>query len=285
MRRPQEILPQQEALSAVRELTSVFEGIASLRISQIKNQVLQAQQFFEALWNIYTQIRVDTKFRYGRSQSGAKVIDKELIIIITAEGGLSGDIDQKLIDLMLKNYNKDKNDVIVVGHHGAQQLTQAKIPLQNYFKMPENDQNINTEQIIQEVQRYRTTTIYYQSYVSLMVQEVKRITLSVAVQEKGQNVKEGEEIISEDTYIFEPSTYSVVDHLERSMLQIAVSEVVLESKLAQYASRFKAMSVAHNKADESMASLTLMYNRSVRATKDERLREIMNAMHKAKVAV
>ena len=50
------------------------------------------------------------------------------------------------------------------------------------------------------------------------------------------------EMINEWTYIFEPSTYAVVAHLERSMMQIAVSQLILESKLAQYAARFRAMS-------------------------------------------
>ena len=34
------------------------------------------------------------------------VIDKELFIVVTAEGGFSGDIDQKLIDWMIKSFDK-----------------------------------------------------------------------------------------------------------------------------------------------------------------------------------
>jgi F0F1-type ATP synthase gamma subunit len=68
-------------------LTGIFEGIASMKIAQIKNQVLQSQEFFDELWNIYTQLRVDAIFHFGRQTSKEKVIDKELFIIITAEGG------------------------------------------------------------------------------------------------------------------------------------------------------------------------------------------------------
>jgi ATP synthase F1 gamma subunit len=264
------------------ELTSVFEGLASMRISQIKNQVLEAQNFFNELWNIYTQLRVDSMFRFGRSQAAHAVINKELYIIITAEGGFSGDIDQKLIDLVLKTYDKEKHDIVVIGHHGAVQLAQRGISFKKYFKLPEKDMNINSEPIIAEVQKYTATTVYYQTYISLMVQDVKRISLSSAVQQKGQNVKKGQEIISEDTYIFEPSTFAVVDHLERSMLQIAVSQVILESKLAQYASRFRAMSSSHTRADELFSDLSLAYNRSIRSVKDERLKEIINGLRKVR---
>lgn len=284
MKRPAEIEHDEAAMATMVELTSVFEGIASMRIAQIKNQVLQATKFFNDLWHIYSQLRVDSLFRFGRSQSATTVIDKELYIIITAEGGFSGDIDQKLIMLMLKSYDKEKNDIIVIGHHGAIQLAQRGVSFKKYFKLPVKDQNINVSPIIKEVQQYRNTSVFYQEYASLMVQDVKRIGLSTAVQQQGASSEKSSEIISETNYIFEPSTYAVVDHLERSMLHIAVSQLILDSKLAQYASRFRAMSASHERSDEAKAELHLEYNRAKRAIKDERLKEIINGLRKAKVA-
>lgn len=284
MKRPVEIEREEGDMATLVKLTSVFEGIASMRIAQIKNQVLQATQFFDELWHIYSQLRVDSLFRFGRGQSEENIIDKELYILITAEGGFSGDIDRRLIKLMLQSYDKDKHDIIVIGHHGALQLVQAGVSFKKYFKLPAKDQNINVSPIIREVQRYRSTTVFYQEYVSLMVQDVKHIGLSAAVQEQGKDISSGEEIISEATYIFEPSTFDVVDHLESSMLQIALSQVILDSKLAQYASRFRAMSVSHTKADESKADLHLEYNRARRAAKDERLKELVNGLKKVRTA-
>lgn len=283
MSRAQEIERQTRTMGTMVEISSIFEGIASMRIAQIKNQVLQATEFFNALWHIYSQLRVDSLFRFGRGKDEESIIQKELFIVITAEGGFSGDIDQKLIHWMLKQYNKEKNDIIVIGHHGAVQLAQNGVSFKKYFKLPSKDQNINVTPIVKEVQNYKTTAVFYQEYVSLMVQDVKRIELSSAVAEQGKNAKKGEEIISEANYIFEPSTYDVIDHLERSMLQIALSQVILDSKLAQYASRFRAMSAAHDRADESLSELQLLHNRAKRAVKDERLKEIINGMRKAGV--
>src|ERR1700751_5787609 len=124
MKRPNEIAREEASRATLVQLTSVFEGIASMRIAQIKNQVLQSTKFFDELWDIYSQLRVDTLFSFGRDRDDIDVIDKELLIIITAEGGFSGDIDQKLVQLMLKEYDKDKHDIIVIGHHGAMQLAQ-----------------------------------------------------------------------------------------------------------------------------------------------------------------
>ncbi len=268
-------------MATLVELTSAFEGIASMRIAQIKNQVLQSTKFFDELWAIYSQLRVDSLFNFGRGKAEGTVIPKELYIIITAEGGFSGDIDQKLVHLMLETYTPEKNDIIVIGHHGAMQLAQRGITYKKYFKLPNKDQNINVTPIIREVEQYASTKMFYQEYVSLMVQDVKRIELSSAVREKGSASERPEDIISEDTYIFEPSTYAVAAHLERSMMQIAVSQLILNSKLAQYASRFRAMTGSHQRADESRADLHMEFNRARRAIKDARLKEIINGMKKA----
>ncbi len=282
MKELSEVANQEAAMQTLVSLTGAFEGIASMRISQIKNQVLQATEFFHELWHIYSQLRVDSKFRYGRSQSKYEVIDKDLYILITAEGGFSGDIDQKLIDLMLKTYDPNKHDIVVIGHHGAIQLVQRGVGYKKYFKLPIEDQNINVGPIINQVQRYKATKVYYQQYVSLFVQDVRRIELLSVVQEQGKKAEKKEEVITEANYIFEPGTFEVVGHLEQSMLHIAMSQLILDSKLAQYASRFRAMTSSRQKADESRQEIHLLYNRTKRASKDERLKEVINGLRKVR---
>ena len=280
----QELEKEKQGISAMVEISSIFEGIASMKIAKIKNQVLQANEYFDALWKIYTQLRVDTLFRFGRNEGSEDLIDKELFIVITAEGGFSGDIDQKLIRYMLEHYDQNKHDIIVIGHHGAVQLAQKNINFKKYFKLPEKDQNINVEPIIKYVQQYKNASVFYQQYVSLMVQDVKRIELSKAVADQGKKIEKGDEVISETNYIFEPSTFAVVGHLERSMMQIMVEQLILDSKLAQYASRFRQMSASHQMADEQLDDATLRYNRARRGIKDERLKEIINGLRKARTA-
>ena len=278
MSRLQEVAERRVAMGTILNLTSVFEGLASMRIAQVKNQVLESQKFFSDLWQIYSQLRVDSLFRFGRGES-EEVIKKQLYIIITAEGGFGGDIDQKLIKYMLEHYDPAKNDIIVIGHHGAMQLIQGGISFKKYFTLPTRDKNINVQPLVQEVRRYESTAVYYQAYVSLMVQEIKRIELQSAVAQEAKRVQDDtEDVISELTYIFEPSTYDVVAHLERSMMQIALSQVILDSKLAQYASRFRAMSMANDKADELSKDLTMLFNRTKRRIQDERLKEMINGL-------
>jgi ATP synthase F1 gamma subunit len=276
-----ELEAEKETMVTMVELTSAFEGIASAHIAQIREQVLKSQQFFGDLWRIYTQLRVDGLFRFGRDrESGSKLINKELLILITSEGSFSGDIDQRLVAKAVKYYDASKHDVIIIGHHGALMLSQKDIPFIRSFKTPERDMNINTSPIVNEVQKYASTTVFYERYNSLMSQSIESVRLSRVVMEMGNSIKDGEEVINEKTYIFEPNTYAVVAHMERSMMQISLREFILESKLAQYASRFRAMSVAKSRATETLDDVTLLYNRARRHVKDERLKEVLNGLRK-----
>jgi ATP synthase F1 gamma subunit len=277
--RLQEVAEQRLAMDTIVNLTSVFEGLASMKIAQVKNQVLSSQQFFSEIWDIYRQIRVDSLFRFGRTDD-KDIIKKQLVMVITAEGGFSGDIDQKLIRWMLETHDPEKQDIIVIGHHGALQLIQAKVGFKKYFTLPSRDTNINVHPLVAEVSKYQSTVVYYQTYVSLMTQEIKRIELQTAVAQQAVAVGDDkpEEVISESTHIFEPSAFDVVAHLERSMTEIALGQVILDSKLAQYASRFRAMSMAKDKSNEMSNDLRLVFNRTKRRIQDERLKEMTNGL-------
>ncbi len=285
MRRPQEIEKERIAMSSIVQLTGAFEGIASAHIARIKTQVQQSEVFFKELWATYTALRVGKEFHAGHAQKGAE-INKELIIIITAEGSLSGDIDQRLIDTMLEAYSKDTHDLIVVGHHGLVLLDQRNITPKEAYHLPEQGkEGEDVEKIVQEVQRYKGTTVYYQAYLSLMNQEIKKIALSAAVQERGESLEGSgalDELITDVNYIFEPSVPAVVDYMEQSMLGVALSEVILESKLAQQASRFRAMSAARTRAKDSESDLVLQFNHAGRSLKDERTKEIVSTVLRQK---
>lgn len=283
MRQLADISRERDTMLTMVELTEAFEGIASMRIAQVKDQTQRSAKFFAELWGIYNQIRVDELFHFGRSQSVANPIDKELLILVTSEGSFSGDLDERLIKKALSYYKPDRNDIIVIGHHGAVQLVQSGVFYVRNFKMPERNNNINVTPIVKEVLNYASTKVYYQQYVSLMDQIISELQLASAVMDRGKGIAKPDEVISEQNYIFEPSAYAVVDHLERSMMQITISEVILESKLAQYASRFRAMTVASDKANESLSDATVLFNQAKRHLKDERLKEVMNGLREGSI--
>lgn len=281
MRRPLEIRAEEASVRSVVSLTSALESLSSMQIAKTKNKVIISNQFFDEVWNIYKQIRVDVLFNFGR-QIDEKPIDKELLILITAKGGLSGDIDQKLIRKVIERYDETKNDVLVIGHHGLIKLKQAHIDATYYFDLPERDY-VNVDPLMALTRKYAKSRIYYQDYISLSQQEIKDVDLSEVVSSKGRvadMATVGDDMVTEKTYIFEPSSYAVAAYLEDSILRLTISQFIYDSRLAQVASRFKAMSAAKERSIENASTLHLEYNRSKRNQVDTRLKESLAGLKK-----
>lgn len=281
MRRPLEIKAEEAAARSVVSLTSALESISSMQIAKTKNKVLISNQFFDEVWNIYKQIRVDVLFNYGRVID-AVPIDKELLILITAKGGLSGDIDNRLIRKFMEHYDEKKNHVLVIGHHGVTKLKQAHVDHNYYFDLPEHDY-VNVDPLMDIIRKYAKSRIYYQNYISLSQQEIKDVDLSEVVSSKGRVADlaaVGNDMVTEKTYIFEPSSYAVAAYLENSILRLTISQFIYDSRLAQVASRFKAMSAAKERSISNAAGLHLEFNRAKRNQVDTRLKESMSGLKK-----
>jgi F0F1-type ATP synthase gamma subunit len=171
---------------------------------------------------------------------------------------------------------------VVIGHHGAQQLDQQKIKYNIYFDMPKKDY-INVEPLMLEIKKYRKSRVFYQSYTSLTQQEIKDLDLGEVVSRMGKIVDldtVDEEKITERNYIFEPSPYAVTSHLETSILRLTLAQFIYDSRLAQLASRFKAMTAAKERAVETSNELHMQYNRAKRAMVDVRLKESLAGLKK-----
>ena len=276
----QAVTIQKEAgqVGTVSELTSVFESIASMRIGKIKDKVTRSTLFFEELWDIYTQLRIDPAEHFnGR---GAPKRDKpNIYLVLTSDAGLSGDIDQRIVATVLENYDPKTTDLIVIGAHGATQFVQNHTKIHRYFRLPDVDQAIDVSPIVAELAGYKTPTVWFQRYVSLSVQEVGRIDLIHRVQALGGDAEKNREFISPRDYLFEPNVDEVVSYLENVMMEIALSQLILESRLAQYASRFTAMSAAKKRSNEMKLQLIMAFNRAKRGEADDRIKEIVNAMN------
>lgn len=281
MRRPLEIKLEENSMRTVVSLTSALESISSMQIAKTKSKVLISNQFFDEVWNIYKQIRVDVLFNFGR-QKGETPINKELLILITAKAGLSGDIDQRLVKKFAEYYNEADHDVLVVGQHGALKLRQARMSYDYYFDLPESDY-INVDPLMDIIKKYERSRIFYQNYVSLSQQEIKSVDLSEVVSSKGRVADLDtlhHEHISEKTHIFEPGAYQVAAYLENSILRLTIAQFIYDSRLAQVASRFKAMTAAKERSVESADELRTEYNRAKRYVVDTRLKESLAGLKK-----
>lgn len=277
MKRALNIQSELQQVNTIQGLTGVFENIASIKIARIRNRVVASKEFFAVLWQTYSAIRIEAGARTTQRQS----MQRDVFVAITAEGKLSGSVDEQVIEAMLKEYQSRQNtDIVVIGMHGVSQLERRHVPIAKSFHMPAGDEDISVAEVIDELAHYRRINVFYQTYDSLRVQKVTSIELHSTVKELGSDVEEGTEVVSSRDYIFEPDLDRIVDYLESVMLGVALIQIIMESKLAQYASRFNSMSAGKQRAGVLANEYSHQFYRARRAENDERLKEMMKVVRR-----
>lgn len=274
MRRANLIEKESVQITTVKDLTGVFESIASTQVAKVKNKVLLSNNFFELLWSRYKSIRMDPETQMINHDMSAEK-KRKAFIIISAEAGLSGDIDQRLIETMLQDYIEADTDIIVLGSHGANMLTQRGIKFVRYFQVPESDKYIDVSPVIDAILPYSKVVVYYEDYVSLGVQDIKSIDLMSSMRDMSHEVDSEQEVMTAEDTIFEPSLDEIADEMEMTMMTLTMSQTILDSSLAQAASRFSAMAVAKKRANELLTAYRLEYNHAKRSESDRRMREVL----------
>lgn len=279
MRRASAVEKESQQITTVEDLTGVFESLASTQVAKVKNKVELSKEFFRLLWSRYSSIRFNPTTQITNRNATDRA-SKKVFVIISAEAGLSGDIDQRLIETMLQHFDINTTDIVVLGTHGANQLTQRGIGFKRYFQVPETDKYINVKPVIESISDYSQVIVYYEEYVSLGVQEIKTIDLISHMRTMSEDVEPGEDIMTDQDTIFEPSLDEIADQMESTMMTLALSQTILESSLAQAASRFNAMVVAKKRASELLTDYKLEFHRAKRSESDRRLREVLVSLKK-----
>lgn len=276
MRRASTVEKEAEGINTVKDLTSVFESLASTRVAKVRNKVKLSEEFFQLLWKRYSSIRIDPSERITNRPVDENV--KKVFVIISAEAGLSGDLDRHLIETMLRDYDKETTDIIVLGSHGATQLKQLEVDYTRFFQVPESDHYIDVGPVIEAVLPYSRIIVYYERYISLGYQDIASIDLISSVRTMSESADE--DVITAANTIFEPSLDDIADQMEITMMTLALSQTILESNLAQAASRFNAMAVAKKRAGEIYSGFMQEFHRAKRSESDGRMREIMVSLKK-----
>ena len=266
-------------IGTVNDLTGVFENLASIQIRATRQKVLQSKLYFNDLWALYSQLRADM---VGSSKSEGRTLDRDLLIAVTSPLGLSGEVDNRLIQQLRTENDLQKNDVLVVGSHGFAILEQLGVKPVRSFEAPDVTKPFGVDAILDTIKKYRKSRVYYNAYISLTTQQVTDITLLVQAQQLTEDelkmIEHGEtSIISSRNYIFEPSSEVVVQSIEEIMLNTSLTQILLESRLSQAATRFTTMTLAHQRAGTTKKKANLEYLAARRVERDESTRQIITA--------
>lgn len=281
MRRSINVRQDMDTIHTIEDLTEVFESIASLHISKIRDRVVASKDFFAELWQTYSGLRVDPKKQLKRAHTKKGSV----FVAVASQSKLSGQINERVIAELTNNlYKKPNTDVILIGMQPNAALQKAKANVIGAFPLPAGDFNFNINEILETLNSYDKISVFYQTYESLKVQKISHIDLVSTVRSLGEDVSEEVETLSSEEYIFEPNIKEIADYMESIMLGVALIQIIMESKLSQYAARFNSMSAAKKRANELTKQYKSEFYRSKRSEADERLKEMIKVAKRASIS-
>jgi len=281
MSQPKELAAQLHQVETLGTITTAFEGIAAARIIEIKDSVINSRGFFNEMWHIYSLLRVkQSQSEQQRILKSSKSDHKHTLLIgITSESRFSGSIDEQIVKQLAKVTDRKTTDIVLFGRHGVRLLQEYNLTPKLVVPLPDNAEKIDVSPVTDLLPHYDRKLVYYQSFVNLSTQHVKAIELQDLVQtlSDAQAKHRDEDLIYLDRYIVEPDQDTVIDYLQSIMVSIGLNQVIWESKLAQYASRFTAMAHANQRVKDLQTELKLDYLRARRQIRDTQLKETIVA--------
>lgn len=282
MTEEKEILEEISQLKGLQNLVRAYEEIASTRMKKERDSVLKNRIFLREINVIFEQVRKYyaqevRKLAKKRGVEGKEKITflahngKTVIVYLSANTGLFGDIIHKTFDEFLKDVRTTECEVTIVGRYGLA-LFQAEEPDRPYTYFDLSDDKVvseNIDKVIRHIVQYEAINVYYGEFLNVVSQKPNELTISAEISLEG-----GEKEIK-IPYIFEPSLENLLKFFETEIFASLFDQTARENQLAKFASRVMAMNQADDNIIERLNKLSFERLRTAHKVKN---RKQLNSM-------
>lgn len=281
----------------IQKITRAMEMVAAARLRR-------AEQRVEALRPYAGAIRRMTRQAIEAS-GGSDIASLPLLqphaeektvalLLVTADRGLAGAFNSQIVRAGLRAAaeleSRNRNVVFwATGRRGVSSLTFRKHePARSYTGFSDRPTYTNAREIAEHAmadyldQKIDRIEIFYNGYVSPLVQEVRRETL---IPFSKDDVIEGTDHDHHDgaqeptghspLVAYEPSPEQILKKLVPDYTEISVYRALLESTASEHGARMTAMRSASENAGEIIEQLTLEMNRARQAEITQEIMEVV----------
>jgi F-type H+-transporting ATPase subunit gamma len=204
---------------------------------------------------------------------------------MTADRGLCGGFNSNICKLAKSHFKKIINEgkklkIITVGTKGLDQLKKEygkfiikKMNFKEKKKISFNEANEVGKIIIDlfENDEFDKCTLFYNNFKNVITQIPQAQQIIPA-----ETIKTSDEIMSQDSYEFEPEEDEILEDLLPKNISTQVFKAFLENSASEQGSRMTAMDNATRNAGDLVDKLTINYNRSRQASITKELIEIIS---------
>jgi ATP synthase F1 gamma subunit len=279
-----EINQEIQQLLSFNILVETYEEIAASRMRRIRASVLQSRDFITELSSIFSELKTNYKKQFNalvkkhsHTSSGTALRQKNhktLVILLSANTGLYGNILQTTVNSFIDYVNKNECDVAIVGRYGRRIFENVNPGWEfTYFDFPDKAlSSEDTAKILEKLLAYSNVYIFHGKFISIVKQEPTMATIST------DNISDSMNTEAVVRYFFEPSLEEILVFFEEEIFAAVFEQAVHESELAKFASRMVTLDNATENIRERVKKVEMMKRLIHHRTLNKKQQDGLNAI-------
>jgi F-type H+-transporting ATPase subunit gamma len=279
----------------IRKITRAMEMVAAARLRRAEQRIEHLRPYAGAIRRMTRQAAEAAGGEIG-SLPILKQHEREervALLLVTADRGLAGAFNSQIIRAGLRaaqEYEEQGKTVVfsASGRRGVSSLTfRGREPEGAFTGFTDRPAYANAREIAESLMslyiddKVDRVEIFYNGYVSPLVQEVRRETLlplqEATILEGTERDTEGSEGETGHHALveYEPDPAVILERLVPDYVEISIFRALLESTASEHGARMTAMRNASENAGDVIDDLTLEMNRARQAEITQEIMEVV----------
>jgi F-type H+-transporting ATPase subunit gamma len=283
-----------DSVKNIRKITRAMEMVAAARLRRAEQRIAHLRPYAGAIRRMTRQAAEAAGGEVGKLPILQQHESEQTIaiLLVTADRGLAGAFNSQILRAGTRaavDYEAEGRDVTFYasGRRGVSSLAFRKREVAGaYVGFTERPSYADAREIAEDLMtayidgKVDRVDIFYNGYVSPLVQEVRRETLlplqEATILETSEDEDSDEEGTGHHALVeYEPGPEEILERLIPDYVEISLYRALLESTASELGARMTAMRNASENAAEVIEDLTLEMNRARQAEITQEIMEVV----------
>jgi F-type H+-transporting ATPase subunit gamma len=283
-----------DSVKNIRKITRAMEMVAAARLRRAEQRIAHLRPYAGAIRRMTRQAAEAAGGEVGKLPILQQHESEQTIaiLLVTADRGLAGAFNSQILRAGTRaavDYEAEGRDVTFYasGRRGVSSLAFRKREVAGaYVGFTERPSYADAREIAEDLMtayidgKVDRVDIFYNGYVSPLVQEVRRETLlplqEATILETSEDEDSDEEGSGHHALVeYEPGPEEILERLIPDYVEISLYRALLESTASELGARMTAMRNASENAAEVIEDLTLEMNRARQAEITQEIMEVV----------
>jgi F-type H+-transporting ATPase subunit gamma len=284
-----------ESVKNIAKITRAMEMVAAARLRRAEQRIAQLRPYAGAIRRMTRQAAeaAGTEISALPILQEHESVQRVGILLVTGDRGLAGAFNSQILRAGTRaaaEHESSSREVVFFasGRRGVSSLVfRGREPQGAYIGFTDRPAYANAREIAGDLTaayvdgKVDQVEIFYNGYVSPLVQEVRRETLLPLQQAtilEAQDEAEEEEQQREHQHAlveYEPEAEAILQRLVPQYVEISIYRALLESTASEHGARMTAMRNASENAGDVIEDLTLEMNRARQAEITQEIMEVV----------